>query len=822
MKPLDAFIGLSINNYKVTAPIDEGTIGKVYRANSEGTIHDVRAIKFIPEDALRGGWENEINKVTKLRNSVEIVRYQSHGFTEVESKRYLWISWDYIDGESLFALSESKRLTITILTDVLASALKVLHACQKVDIQHADLHSRNILVEFPNPLTLNAEQRRIWITDFGYLSASMGKDQLDDFFGLARITKESLRCISYSALEGRDRQIYSRLEKEFIPQLLETDATEGSWVRIAKELHGSLENIIKSDIHSPAHRTRSIGDYLAAELIGDQFEEWRSLFVPDFIGRESLLERNPTILTGLRGCGKTMVFRRLTALYDAKLGSSEVPGSNTFLGFYINGRVVAEAFPWLPETEELNARSQVIHFYHSCWCLEILDWLEIETAKENTSINWLGTFFSEYFPGQILITSGGRGLVRHLQSFFSSQLEKSRLKARYDISDWELSNLRFLEDFAQVLCENVPSAKDKPLYLFLDDYSTPLVSSTLQRILNPIVFRRSHLVITKIATESIESFEPFGLNGKSLEESNDFSLIDCGVHVLTMPKDKNREHLSAIFKRRIDRSNELEGLDLNLKDILGSNGQTNTDLAHQIKGEEEKTEILYHGFEMFCNCWSGNMREMIRMFAEMVSETPKHDVATSALKVPAEVQNRVMRQAGGRYLSLLAAAINPSAKIHSSNLSDRSFGERLVQIAKAFQAIAEYELEHKTSKNQNLFPPKQARKIEITDVTHELPKDISSVYSGMLRYGLFIRDYRGKSVRGKAVPRLFLRSILIPFFTLTFSKRDHITLNWDDFCELLRNPEAFAKFWIKRDKEKNVELNSIGNHKHQDLPGLLS
>ncbi|HMJ89472.1 MAG TPA: hypothetical protein VK530_06630, partial [Candidatus Acidoferrum sp.] len=58
-------------------------------------------------------------------------------------------------------------------------------------------------------------------------------------------------------------------------------------------------------------------------------------------------------------------------------------------------------------------------------------------------------------------------------------------------------------------------------------------------------------------------------------------------------------------------------------------------------------------------------------------------------------------------------------------------------------------------------------------------------YRGMIRYGLFIRDYKGKSVRGKAVPRLVLRGLLIPYYTLTFSKHDSITMTFAKFCEFL-------------------------------------
>lgn len=800
----DVFIGQTINGYSIIRPINRGALGRVYLAEKvDNAIHDQRAIKFIPKCNIRSGWENEISKVTRLRNTDGVVRYQAHGIVSIKADEYLWISWDYIEGISLTDIIAQNKITLQIICDIIARCLQVLHACQSINIQHADLHTGNIIVENSNVLNLNPEQRRIWITDFGYLSASMGKDLLDDFVGLACVVKKCISTLNYAALEGRERNVYNRIKTEFVQQLQETNATEGAWVRSAANLYLKFENILKSEIIYSNKSNKGIGDYLAAELIGDQYDEWKALFVPDFIGHDSLLEKNTTIFTGLRGCGKTMVFRRLTAIYDDKLGPSGVSGADTFLGFYVNSRIVAEAFPWLPQSQEEEARFQVMHFYHTCWCLEILDWLAIELEKNKIPIDWVGTFFSNYFGEKLLITSGGRGLVRHIQAFLNQEIERARLKGRYLAIEWELADIQFLEKFALTMRNNIPSIKEKPVYLFLDDYSTPLVNSTLQHILNPIVFRRSPIVITKIATESIESFEPVGLNGKRLEENNDFTLIDCGVHVLTMPRRQNQAHLAAIFKRRIERVNNLRDKNLDLRSILGTNIRRNTDLARMLRQKGARKELLYYGFEVFCDTWSGNMREMISLFAEMISSEPldfrisNNDVNVGI--VPKKVQDRVLRTAGGRYLSLLSAAINPYAKIYNQDRSNRSFGEQLVKIAKAFQSIAMFELMMKESKNQKNTPPKQPRKIEITDVANNLPEDIEPLYSGLLRYGLFIRDYRGKSVRGKAVPRLFLRGILIPYFTLTFSKRDHVTLNWNEFCNLLRSPDEFAKKWITQD-----------------------
>jgi len=66
-----------------------------------------------------------------------------------------------------------------------------------------------------------------------------------------------------------------------------------------------------------------------------------------------------------------------------------------------------------------------------------------------------------------------------------------------------------------------------------------------------------------------------------------------------------------------------------------------------------------------------------------------------------------------------------------------------------------------------------------------------------VRYGVFLRDDRGKSIRGAIIPRLYLRRLLIPYCTLTFSKIDNIAMNSSAFKRLIIWPEEFLKSWQK-------------------------
>jgi serine/threonine protein kinase len=798
----DPYIGFSANNFTVTKRLGVGAVGSVYLFERKGGLPVMRAIKFIPRCNIRDQWENEIRKVIQLGNTEGVVKYVDHGFTEIAGGQNLWIVWDYIPGRSLRAFIESKTITVPILRDVITRVLQVLHACHEIGIQHADLHAGNILVEDINAVAFDGRQQRIWITDFGYCTASAGKELLDDFLGLGRIIQDALHVINFHDLSGRDKVVFSVLKSSFPKYLSEADPTQGEFSRTPRALLAKLTELISDHVRTKQSGRQRISDYLAAELIGDRFDEWKALFVPEFIGDSTLLDRNICVLTGLRGCGKTMIFRRMTALYDLHLGPSNVPESDSFLGFYVNARVIAEAFPWLPEPSEHQARNQVLHYFHSCWILEVLEWMRTlnRQTKRKDSLSWLLDFFRESFDSRISVTRSDGDVIEHLISFFDRELEKSRLHSAYRLEISELADIAFLDKFVGLISVNMSDVvAGRPFYLFLDDYSLPLVNEPTQRILNSVVFKRSSVAIFKIATESVESFQPIGLNGKPLEEGDDYSLIDSGTVSLLREGNENQRIIEAILGPRIEREPLFRDRKLTLEDILGDPRVTNVSLAEDILS---KRKVVYYGRTMFGLMWSSNVREIISLFAKTVGVESKERL--NAAPIPGEglvsqkTQGKIFRDVGGEFLSLLTAATNPSSKLYEVLPGDRSFGEHLVKIAEAFQRIASFELMNKRSKNGPNTPPKQARRIEITNIGSETPdQEISDWYRGIIRYGLFIRDNRGKSVRGQIVPRLVLRGVLVPYCTLTFSLRDNIQMSWDGFCSFLRDPGQYADNWIR-------------------------
>jgi serine/threonine protein kinase len=803
---IDKFIDRTIvdngNEYVILEYLGKGAVGYMFHCRSE-RLDDNRAVKFIP-GKLKKGWENEIIKVNKIKGQGHVVPYHAYNATQIDGTNYTYIVWDYISSDSFDSLIASKSVNIPLLIDVIKTVLEVLHACIRVNIVHADLHAGNILIEKENSLYMDASRRKVWVTDFGRLTQNSDEEYLDDFLGLQRIISQALTTIDYHELDGDGKYIYKMLKYKFSRCLMETNITVDDSVRNPQKILDKLQLYLMEQKKTGCDVAYGIGDYLAAEHLGDNFEEWEAIFVPKFIAINELMERNICVLTGLRGCGKTMLFKRLSAYFNLMIGdNANLVGSDQFYGFYLNARDIAETFPWLPNKLEDDAKNQLVHNFNLKWTLEILVWIRELSKNSSYDLRFLNHFFKKYYSDYFSIDNGIYYLIEKIRS----EIEKSRLKSTYKTDNWVLTQYDYLEIFVTLIKEKMNLNTNKPFFFFLDDYSLPMVKETIQRILNPIVFRRSANVIFKISTESVESFERVSLNNKVLEENDDFNLIDCGMLTLTRRTDECKEILFPIISKRIERNISLKGKGLTLDGMLGKTIFNNEERAKIIRGEKivdesrkkESDKYLYQGWKVFCDMWTSDIREMINLFADMVSSMSEDFFAKSNYIIPDEIQDTIYKQSGGQFMSLLEAATNPSEKSLTLD-SEHKYAKHLISIVNGFHELASFELKNKKSKNLDHNPIKKARRIEIANVNFDLDEAAYDYYRGLIRYGIFIRDYRGKSVRGRIAPRLVLRSRLIPLFRLTFSKRDSITMSWNEFQDFLLKPNEFVISYKERNR----------------------
>jgi len=201
-----------------------------------------------------------------------------------------------------------------------------------------------------------------------------------------------------------------------------------------------------------------------------------------------------------------------------------------------------------------------------------------------------------------------------------------------------------------VLTAHFSALSKRPIFFLVDDYSSPKVTSDLQRNLNRLLMQRTPACFFKLATESPASYEINDVDGKSYVEGREFKLVNLGMDFINAaPSDKLR-FVNDVFNKRLSSPEDfpVKTLDLLVGDDTASNN--NNEIARQIR-EGRKWQVWgRHSLGEIC---SGDVHFLIELVGKMVSLKG----GGSSLKImegepaiPPHVQNKAIREEAGRFL----------------------------------------------------------------------------------------------------------------------------------------------------------------------------
>jgi hypothetical protein len=702
-------------------------------------------------------------------------------------------------------------------------------------------------------------RQSIWVSDFGYGATGGVKQPKDDYDGLAAIFNEMLAHFERSTSSATDKQIL-RETKESLTKLLrepagaerrpplallqvlaeikQTAQKGGSRTRAQSAYTGSGEVSAQ-----PVSDSHNVGSFQVAEMIGERWEWWRRLFVPTVPARSKILSLDiPTVVTGPRGCGKTMLLRRLSERLIVECG--EVAGlasAGSFAAFYVNANDIGDAFSRFPDQPDAPDEARLVCYANVC---VLADVLAVQSALMGQSDERPTDALLRHLQGW-LAGDGERPLVvgEDRLERYRTTLEQIKWKfpghgkERLFPGYAEMSQHRWLPHFFQTAQDFCPWLRGRPILLFVDDYSTPRISAPMQRVLNRLFLQRSPYFLSKLATEAAGTFVSEDSSGKNLEDGDDYQLVDLGEESLFLQEAERAAFLNEVFSRRLEADARVPRQDFSLRALLGRLNLSKTEFARRLREPpalaapkavavpgtsqrrgRSRPRVLYHGAEVFTCLWSGDTRTMIQLITDVVDRASATTVPGGvsgqiALPIPASDQDLVFRNRGGEWLSShernqpthpdrVKAALDQVRTTDGTYRLSGEYGQHLKAVVEAFVAAARklllgptYHIREGNHSDKPREVPRMAFRIEIVD-EFRIDGLAREIYHDLVRYGLFIRDSRGKSVRGTFVPRLFLRRLLLPYGTLALSKRDSVPLKCEEFSLLLLKPDVFKASFV--------------------------
>lgn len=716
---------------------------------------------------------------------------------------------DWIEGETVQHIAAGQSTTPLdphMICTVIKEVLRAVQFLRNNGLKHDDLHWGNIMIRPKDPDLVLSESERfdrtISIIDMGSLKPldqQTQKSKDDELYLIALIVRLHNAAFMNRVLVAENPLFFLKLRilcKELSDEdhlRFYADGRAKSYALDDLVLAIGRQQADQKDL--PFHPFEAI----SAEHLADD-KVLLQLFVGTLPWFGQAFGPKPLVLTGPRGCGKSMLFRYMAARshnYNPTLSDELKDITPSFFGVYIScathlqnslmwlarkpGRINDNAgtittFFGLVVARELF-RSLAIAGIHS----ESSEYFGIDERRIDRFIDDIKQLFGQEIESPRL---GGKTRAAH----FADDLDRARIRLQRNLLESRTPFLilpdSFILDLTARLSSHLPELALRKVVFLLDDYSASRVHPDIQLLLTKIVFERNPYHYFKVSCEKF-GFVPKDFDEVRIDPDREFETIDAGSQAsFEMTGSIKRDFITKLIDRRLEAA-DWHG---RTNTLIGDSGDMKNDvnLAKYIRetGARKGKSYYYYGIDHLSSLWSGDIATILQMVRDIFIRAGV--VQTTTTLIPKNVQHESIVQVSKAFRERVAGYY--------------PFGERMAQILNAFGSMAKEILVEGSLTKQGL--PRRLIRMEMTKpealplmtLIKDTNLDAERLAKELLRRGVFIEysDSRGKEGVGTETARWQLRKIYLPSFGTALIRNSYIDIKTlDQFMDLLVDPNKF-------------------------------
>lgn len=696
---------------------------------------------------------------------------------------------EYVSGDTLTKyLNNDDNITAMTCAQVCLDLLDLWAALKTKGIHHNDLHGGNIIVKKLSDANRRHEalDRNIFLVAIDINSAdpvNFGGDgkKPDDQQNIGlhfrtifnRLLEVSKKNDSNVADVRRDKLVRYLDEDSSILNASEADCDVNP-----RDIKTKIEYGLSAGLSRPQWETElrldNISDSINAinvkpvhvyELIPEGEAD------PNY---DTLSNKLPVLITGMRGCGKTMLLYTL----DFHARAVHVGGKKVFDDHYVGITVSCSNLVGCGETE-----GEWINMLFWRYLQRIIDVARhiqhIDTRllpMPKHCIGRIGDAIRYVFDIDVLPELSS---FDEIEMYMTGELEcfykpgdKNKTNRTYGS---KITTVDMFEELARIVRGLTPCFTDSMVYFLLDDASfrhcknDKIISGLLNTFLRP-----NNLFSFKISSES-QSVVNLDVN---LTVGRDYNLIDLG-NIVEIERNTDYWHMTNHAKRILERRLKLiePNSHVTVEKVMGKK-RTHASIARHIranvgrysnvKSTNRHVQETYFGFDALCELCLGNIGDIIYIFKKLYGKYNKSHQRTAVS--PKDQQDCFMDACEGR----------------KTNQSNRSPSRHLDEYAKTFAQASNLFVCYEDKDGQ----PMQIGTLIIPSIKHCAGKKEYDKIFELIDSSMFVVR-RGKSesdVKGEN-DRLIFRKIFGINFYAPLGKSHSLTLTDDVLKEWLASPK---------------------------------